>query len=125
MRETRPAVLPLRRDLKSRSRELRRDPTPAERKLWFDFLSSHCEKFTRQKPLGRYIADFYCARVRLVIEVDGDSHFTERGERYDESRTTELDLHRIRVLRFTNLEVMDQFEGVCVRIDETLAALNP
>ena len=58
-----------RRELKLRARDLRRDPTPAERKLWFEFLSTHFEKFTRQKPLGRYVADFYCARHRLVIEL--------------------------------------------------------
>jgi very-short-patch-repair endonuclease len=120
MRPVRP-FFRYRRDLKSRSRELRHDPTPPERKLWFDFLASHPQKFTRQKPLGRYIADFYCARVRLVIELDGDSHFTERSERYDEGRTAELALNYIRIIRFTNSEVMEQFEGVCARIEEALA----
>jgi len=81
-----------RRDLKARARDLRHDPTPAERKLWFDFLSTHFEKFTRQKPLGRYVADFYCARHRLVME-----------------------------LVFTNADVLQQFEAVCARIDEVLA----
>jgi very-short-patch-repair endonuclease len=80
----------------------------------------HPEKFTRQKPLGRYIADFYCARARLVIELDGDSHFTDRGERYDETRSAELALSGIRVLRLTNLEVMTEFEGACARIDQAL-----
>jgi very-short-patch-repair endonuclease len=61
MRPARP-FFRYRRDLKVRARHLRRDPTPAERKLWFEFLSTHFEKFTRQKPLGRYVADFYCAR---------------------------------------------------------------
>jgi len=110
-----------RRDLKARSRELRHDPTPGERRLWFDFLSAHSKKFTRQKPLGRYIADFYCAQARLVVEVDGDSHYSGSGERYDNRRTEELALQGIRVIRFTNLEVMRQFEGVCARIDEALA----
>ncbi|MFL6573801.1 MAG: endonuclease domain-containing protein [Burkholderiales bacterium] len=108
-----------RRDLKARSRELRHDPTAAERRLWFDFLSAHPIKFTRQKPLGHYIADFYCAAARLVVEVDGDSHFC--GEQYDQRRTEMLDLQGIRVIRFTNLEVMQQFEGVCARIEEALA----
>jgi very-short-patch-repair endonuclease len=110
-----------RRDLKSRARELRRDPTPSERKLWFEFLSAHAEKFTRQKPLGRYVADFYCARHRLVIELDGDSHFTEPAERYDRDRTAALAAWRIQVLRFSNVEVMEQFEAVCARIDEALS----
>jgi very-short-patch-repair endonuclease len=119
MRPVRP-FFRYRRDLKSRARELRKDPTSAERKLWFDFLAIHPEKFTRQKPLGRYIADFYCARARLVIELDGDSHFTDRGERYDETRSAELALSGIRVLRLTNLEVMTEFEGACARIDQAL-----
>jgi very-short-patch-repair endonuclease len=114
--------IPYRHDLRSKSRALRRDPTPAERKLWFDFLSTHPIKFTRQKPLGRYIADFYCAKARLVIEVDGDSHYTERGARYDDARTGSLERDGIVVLRFTNAEVMGQFEGVCRRIEEMLSA---
>src|SRR5688500_15127024 len=109
-----------RRNLKARSRDLRRDPTPAERKLWFDFLSSHFEKFSRQKPLGDYVADFYCARHRVVIEPDGDAHFSATGERYDERRTETLGLQGIRVIRFTNGEVLQQFEGVCARIEELL-----
>ena len=110
-----------RHDLKARARNLRRDPTPAERKLWFEFLSTHFEKFTRQKPLGRYVADFYCARHRLVIELDGDSHFTDSSALYDKSRTDALATWRIAVIRFTNSEVLQQFEAVCAKIEETLA----
>ena len=79
-------------------------------------------KFTRQKPLGRYIADFYCASRLLVIELDGDSHYDERGQRYDESRTAELAGLGIRVLRLTNPEVMQTFEGVCAKIQDALEA---
>jgi very-short-patch-repair endonuclease len=109
-----------RRDLKPRARALRHDPTPAERKLWYEFLSGHGVRFTRQKPLVRYIADFYCAQKRLVIELDGDTHFTDRGERCDGARTAALGLQGITVLRFTNAEVMQQFEAVCAKIDEAL-----
>ena len=114
-----------RRRLKSRARELRRNQTPAERKLWFEFLSGHAEKFTRQKPLGRYVADFYCARQRLVIELDGDSHFTDEAERYDERRTENLAGLGITVLRFTNQDVMQQFDAVCARIAQALTLTNP
>lgn len=82
MRPARPYIR-YRRDLKSRAQSLRHDPTPAERKLWYEFLSTHRAKFTRRKPLGCYIADFYCAQKRLVIELDGDTHFTDKGERHD------------------------------------------
>ena len=92
---------------------MRTDGTPAERKLWHDFLRGLPQKFTRQKPLGRYIADFYCSESRLVIEVDGDSHFTAVGEGHDAERTQWLKSRGIRVLRFTNAEVLQEFEGVC------------
>src|SRR5688500_6545890 len=104
--------IPYRRDLKRRSQSLRRDPSPAERRLWYEFLSGLPVKFTRQKLLGHYIADFYCASRLLVIELDGDSHFNDRAKRYDDLRTTELGTHGIRVLRVTNVDVMENFEGV-------------
>ena len=118
--------IPYRRDLKRPSQSLRRDASPAERKLWYEFLSGLPVKFTRQKPLGHYIADFYCANARLVIEVDGDSHFSEDGVRYDAVRTLHLNSEGIRVLRFTNIEVMEEFEGVCQKIGTALEKnLNP
>ena len=122
MRPARP-FFRYRRDLRPRARDLRRDPTPAERKLWFEFLSAHYEKFTRQKPLAVYVADFYCARHRLVIELDGDSHFSDTGERYDERRAAILATQGVRVIRFTNLEVLNSFEAVCARIEEELAGI--
>jgi very-short-patch-repair endonuclease len=116
-----PPFIAYRRGLKKSAQSLRRDPTPAERKLWFEFLRDLRVRFTRQKPLGHYIADFYCASRMLVIEVDGDSHFSTLGERYDAARTQMLEAQGIRVIRFSNLEVMEQFEGVCQRITEALA----
>jgi very-short-patch-repair endonuclease len=99
---------------------LRRQPTPAETKLWFDFLR-HCPaKFTRQKPVGHYIADFYCACCRLVVEIDGDSHFTTSGEKHDRLRTASLEGRGLTILRFTNQEVMQRFEAVCLEIAAVL-----
>ena len=112
--------IPYRRSLTKGAQSLRRDPTPAERKLWFEFLRNLPVRFTRQKPLGHYIADFYCSSSRLVVEVDGDSHFTDRGEGYDAARTAALESEGIRVIRVTNLEVMEQFEGVCQKIAQAL-----
>ena len=115
-----PPFIPYRRGLKRFSQSLRRDPTPAERKLWFEFLRDLPVRFTRQKPLGHYIADFYCASRMLVIEVDGDSHFSDRGETLDATRTAALEAQGLRVIRVTNSEVMAQFEGVCQKINEAL-----
>src|SRR6266850_7598605 len=106
--------VPYRRDLKPRARSLRRDPTFAERKLWYEFLRTLPQKFTRQKPLGRYVADFYCSSHRLVIELDGDSHYSVDAQRYDEERSAVLRTLGIRVLRFTNADVMQTFEAVCM-----------
>ena len=114
--------IPYRRDLRRRSQSLRRDPSPAERKLWFEFLRNLAVKFTRQKPLGRYIADFYCTSRMLVVELDGDSHYNDRAQRYDESRTAELGAQGIRVVRVTNADVMQNFEGVCAMILRILDA---
>jgi very-short-patch-repair endonuclease len=106
--------------LKRASRTLRRDPTTPERKLWYEFLRGLPDKFTRQKPVGTYIADFYCSRLRLVIEIDGDSHYTADGEDRDLRRTAALEGLGLRVIRFTNAEVMQQFEAVCQRIEREL-----
>jgi very-short-patch-repair endonuclease len=95
---------------------LRRQLTPAEKKLWFDFLRHLPAKFSRQKPLGDYIADFYCATHRLVVEVDGDSHFTVAGEKRDGARNASLEQKGLRVMRFTNEDVMQRFEAVCLAI---------
>jgi very-short-patch-repair endonuclease len=108
--------IPYRKGLTPRAQTLRRDPTPAEKKLWYEFLRDLAHKFTRQKPLGHYVADFYCSRLQLVIELDGDSHYTDQAQRYDDARTAALGLHGVRVLRFTNLEVLQNFESVCTSI---------
>jgi very-short-patch-repair endonuclease len=111
------------RDPLHRSRLLRREQTPAEKKLWFEFLREQPEKFTRQKPLGQYIADFYCSACKLVVEVDGDSHFVDDGRR-DATRTAMLNLLGVRVIRFTNEDVMERFEAVCMEIQRVLR-MNP
>ena len=112
--------IPYRSRLTPRARELRREQTPAERKLWYEFLAGLPQKFTRQKPLGSYIADFYCAQELLVIELDGDSHYVDGAASYDGTRTAALRARGIRVVRFTNKEVIESFEGVCMAIQAEL-----
>jgi very-short-patch-repair endonuclease len=104
---------------------MRRDPTPAEKKLWFEFLRDLPCKFTRQKPLGQYVADFYCASRRLVIELDGDTHYTDQGERYDRQRTAALESQGLRVMRFTNADVLHNFESVCAAVEAFLKEQHP
>ena len=99
---------------------MRRDPTPAEKKLWFEFLRDRPEKFSRQKPLGAYVADFYCSSRRLVIELDGDSHYRDQAQGYDERRTAFLQSQGLQVIRFTNSDVLQNFEAVCGSITAVL-----
>ena len=114
------SYLPYRRKLVAHARVLRRALTPAEKRLWFDFVRHLPAKFTRQKPLANYVADFYCASHRLVVEVDGDSHFTAAGVRRDSGRDAALKNMVVSVLRFTNEDVMRRFEAVCLQIAAAL-----
>ena len=108
------------KDLIPLSQELRKNMTPAEKHLWYDFLKNHPKQFLRQKVLGKYIADFYCAEAKLVIEVDGKQHYTEEGLENDAQRTEFLKHYGITVIRFKNYQVRDKFKWVCRRIDEAL-----
>ena len=80
------------------------------------------KKFRGQHPIGVYIADFYCAEARLVIEIDGQDHFTEDAKRYDEARDRFMNSQRIRVLRFTGKQVEIETEWVLAQIDNSLAS---
>ena len=99
------------------ARELRREMTPQECHLWYDYLRSCPAQFRRQKPFGYYIVDFYCAKHKLVIEIDGSQHFEAEQEARDEKRTAYLNSLGLQVLRFSNHDVDAHFEGVCATID--------
>ena len=99
------------------AKELRKNMTKEEKHLWYDFLRAYPLRFYRQKVLGRYIADFYCAKANLVIELDGSGHYTEEGKVYDGYRTEFLEEYGITVLRIPNPEIHRNFEGVCKYID--------
>ena len=95
------------------SRRLRSFMTKEERHLWYDFLKLLPETVCRQKVVGEYILDFYCASAKLAIELDGSQHFSEEGERQDGVRDAFLAEHGIKVLRYSNLELLTNFQGVC------------
>ena len=99
------------------AKELRKNMTKEERHLWYDFLKNYPIKFTRQKVLGKYIADFYCAKANLVVELDGSQHYEDVGLMNDEKRTQYLEQYGINVIRISNLDVLKNFEGVCMYID--------
>ena len=91
--------------------------TKEEKHLWYDFLHSYPVRFSRQKVLGRYITDFYCAEAKLVIELDGSRHYTEKGKRFDEERTAFLAEYGLTIIRIPNTEIHKNFRGVCEYID--------
>jgi very-short-patch-repair endonuclease len=112
--------LPYNQKLITRAKELRKNATMPEKKLWYEYLRFFKPRFLRQRPIDNFIVDFYCASHKLVIEVDGDSHFTEEGQEYDLERTKILEGYGLTVIRFTNDQVMNSFEGVCTEIERLI-----
>jgi len=99
------------------ARKLRREMTPHERKLWYLFLRKYPVKFFKQRVIGKFIVDFYCASAKLVIEIDGSQHYEESGQRYDSERTEFLERQGLKVLRYSNREIDREFTAVCEQID--------
>ena len=106
------------------AKALRKNMTRWERKLWYEFLRDYPVRFQRQKPIGNYIADFYCARARLVIELDGGGHYTAEQTEKDEIRTKNLEAMNLTVMRICNPDVDRNFSGVCEYIDRTVRYLS-
>ena len=103
--------------LTGNARALRRNMTKEERHMWYDFLRDYPVRFLRQKVIDRYIADFYCAQAKLVIELDGSQHYEPKGMLADQIRTTKLENRGLLVIRIPNNAVMQNFRGVCEYID--------
>ena len=106
------------------AKALRKNMTPWERKLWYDFLRTYPVRFQRQKAIGNYIADFHCARARLVIELDGGGHYTAEQAEKDALRTKDLESMNLTVVRICNLDIDHNFRGVCEYIDLTVKRLS-
>ena len=99
------------------AKQLRKEMTKEERHLWYDFLRTYPVRFSRQKVLGKYIADFYSAEAKLVIEPDGSQHYKDGNMEKDTERTTFLEGYGLTVIRIPNNEVSRNFQGVCAYID--------
>lgn len=102
------------------ARTLRKHATPQEKHLWYDFLADYPVRFQRQKAIGEYIADFYCHKAKLVIELDGSQHRTEEGRHSDEYRTEILEGYGLKVIRFDNQQIDKDFERICRYIDASV-----
>jgi len=142
--------LPYNPKLKERARELRKNMTEPEKKLWYNFLRDISQKtppqspsiegeansgnwvsrgslrtrIYRQRPIENFIVDFYIPEYKLVIEIDGDSHYEDGAQEHDEERTDVLEWLWLEVLRFTNKEVMNEFDWVCDEISIKLSLNN-
>ena len=99
------------------AKQLRKEMTKEERHLWYDFLRTYPVRFSRQKVLGKYIADFYSAEAGLVIELDGSQHYENDNMEKDAERTDYLKGYGLKVIRISNNEVSRNFRGVCEYID--------
>ena len=110
-------VLALQKEKHSLAKKLRREATPQENHLWYDFLAHYSVRFQRQKAIGDFIADFYCHQAKLVIEIDGSQHFTESGIKSDNFRTEKLEAYDLTVIRFDNHQINTEFTAVCDYID--------
>ena len=101
---------------------LRKKATPQENHLWYDFLSKYEIRFQRQKAIDNFIADFYCHKAKLIIEIDGSQHYSEEGKQNDEFRTDVLESYGLKLIRFTNIQINTNFRGVCEYIDAVVKA---
>ena len=101
------------KSLVKNSQDLRKNMTPEEKMIWYQFLKRLPDTVNRQKLIGNYIVDFYIAEKRTVIEIDGVQHKTEEIEEKDKERDAELEKLNIRVLRYTNKSVNTVFNRVC------------
>ena len=102
------------------AQQLRKNMTPEERRLWYEYLNTYPYRFRRQITVGIYILDFYCAEAKLAIEIDGAQHYLPKGKQHDLCRTNYLNELGIKVLRLTNHEVIEKLQSVCTRIDKTV-----
>ena len=102
------------------AKNLRKNATPQEKRLWYNFLSTYEVRFQRQKAIGNFIADFYCHKAKLIIELDGSQHYTKSGKTNDEYRTEKLENLDLKVIRFSNHQINSNFESVCNYIDKVV-----
>ena len=102
------------------AKQLRKNMTYEESKLWYNFLRTYNIRFLRQKVIENYIVDFYCAKASLIVEIDGGQHYENNAVEKDGLRDKVLESFGYKVLRFTNLDVKNNFEGVCGVIDATV-----
>ena len=101
------------RKLTHNAQTLRKNMTKEERRLWYDFLKSQAITINRQKVIGKYIVDFYCAEAKLIIELDGSQHYLDAGQKSDKERDEYFRSCGLTVVRYSNRQVNQEFSMVC------------
>ena len=104
--------LPINPELKEYAVKMRKNQTSEEKKVWYQILKGRVPKFHRQRIIGNYIVDFFCPKLKLIIEIDGYQHFYEENKEYDQKRTEYLEGLGFYVLRFENTDVNKDIEEV-------------
>ena len=118
-------MLAYNKDLVKSAKQLRKTMTPWEIKLWTQFLREYPIRFQRQKVIDNYIVDFYCAKARVVIELDGGGHYTAEQQKYDEQRTEILSKYKLQIIRVCNIDIDNNFYNVCEYIDREVKKSLP
>ncbi|MBU0655352.1 MAG: endonuclease domain-containing protein [Gammaproteobacteria bacterium] len=114
-------------NLRAPARDLRTNQIPAEQLLWTKLRRKQIAgvPFYRQKPIGNFIADFYCAAAKLIIELDGKHHAETNRPAHDQERTQRLEALGLQVIRFTNQQIYQDIESVIIQItSQTIARLQ-
>ena len=113
-------------DIFENAKFLRNNQTQAEKRLWNLINKNKLGvKFRRQHPVSIYIVDFYCHKLKLVIEVDGGYHLDKEQKNQDDIRTMELEQLGLKVIRFTNEEIFENSNGIIDRLKRIMASINP
>lgn len=106
--------------LTEKAKELRKNMTNEEKILWYQFLRNYPIRILRQKVIDNYIVDFYCAKAKLIIEFDGSQHYSPDGKIYDKIRTEFFEERNLKIIRIPNIQVTNNFEGICNYIDKII-----
>ena len=127
MYDEKTSALPFNENLREYADEMRKNPTPEENKTWHILLKGYKPKFHRQRVIGNYIVDFYCPKLKLIIEIDGEQHYLEENQSYEEKRNKYLKNLGFKILRFYNSDINKEIRnvektiyGVCIQRAEEL-----
>ncbi len=112
MKKKNKVIIPVNSELDKYAKNLRKNMTNEEKTIWYDFLNKITPRFHRQKIIGNYIVDFYCPKLKIVIEIDGVQHYNVANSVYDNERTQFLESLGLSVIRFDNIDIKKEFGTV-------------